>query len=114
MAAFYLFNDRGIDVAQDAVFMKLLTELIAPIGFGLVGLIAAGMIGAILSSLDSMMNSAATIMTFDIYKKFVNPEADEKRLVRIGQIWIGIFIVSAAYLQFLRWTRTLKRAFSFL
>ena len=96
IAAHYLFKDRGIDVAQDAVFMKLLTELIAPIGFGLVGLIAAGMIGAILSSLDSMMNSAATIMTFDIYKKFVNPEADEKRLVFIGRVWIAIFIVSAA------------------
>ena len=57
-------------MAQDAVFIKLLTELISPLGYGLVGLIAAGMIGAILSSLESMMNSAATIMTFDLYKKF--------------------------------------------
>ena len=62
------------------VFIKLLTELISPIGFGLVGLIAAGMIGAILSSVDSMMNSAATIMTFDLYKKYLNPEADDQRL----------------------------------
>lgn len=114
MAAFYLFNDRGIDVAQDAVFMKLLTELIAPIGFGLVGLIAAGMIGAILSSLDSMMNSAATIMTFDIYKKFVNPEADEKRLVQIGRIWIAIFIVSAALLTIFTMDPNSKESFFLL
>jgi solute:Na+ symporter, SSS family len=111
MAAFYLFNDRNIDVAQDAVFMKLLTELIAPIGFGLVGLIAAGMIGAILSSLDSMMNSAATIMTFDIYKKFVNPEADEKRLVLIGRIWIAIFIISAAFLTIFTMDPNSKESF---
>ena len=111
MAAFYLFSDRGIDVAQDAVFMKLLTELIAPIGFGLVGLIAAGMIGAILSSLDSMMNSAATIMTFDIYKKFVNPEADEKRLVLIGRIWIAIFIISAAFLTIFTMDPNSKESF---
>ena len=91
--------------------MKLLTELIAPIGFGLVGLIAAGMIGAILSSLDSMMNSAATIMTFDIYKRFVNPEADEKRLILIGRIWIAIFIVAAAFLTIFTMDPNSKESF---
>ena len=95
IAAYYLFKDRNMDVAQDAVFIKLLTELIAPLGYGLVGLIAAGMIGAILSSLDSMMNSAATIMTFDIYKRYVNPDASDKQLISMGRIWIVVFIVFA-------------------
>lgn len=95
IAAFYLFKDRNLDVAQDAVFIKLLTELIAPLGFGLVGLIAAGMIGAILSSLDSMMNSAATIMTFDLYKRYVNPEASERKLISIGRWSILTFILFA-------------------
>lgn len=95
VAAYYLFKDRNLDVAQDAVFIKLLTELISPIGYGLVGLIAAGMIGAILSSLDSMMNSAATIMTFDLYKKYVNPDASDKKLISIGRTWIVFFIVFA-------------------
>ena len=98
IAAYYLFKDRNLEVAQDAVFIKLLTELIAPIGFGLVGLIAAGMIGAILSSLDSMMNSAATIMTFDLYKKYINPEADDRKLISIGRVWIIIFIVLAGFI----------------
>ena len=98
IAAFYLFKDRNLEVAQDAVFIKLLTELIAPIGFGLVGLIAAGMIGAILSSLDSMMNSAATIMTFDLYKKYVNADADDRKLISIGRIWIITFIVLAGFI----------------
>ena len=98
IAAFYLFKDRNLEVAQDAVFIKLLTELIAPIGFGLVGLIAAGMIGAILSSLDSMMNSAATIMTFDLYKKYINPEADDRKLISIGRVWIITFIVLAGFI----------------
>jgi len=69
------------------------------------------MIGAILSSLDSMMNSAATIMTFDIYKKFVNPEADEKRLVLIGRIWIAIFIISAAFLTIFTMDPNSKESF---
>ena len=98
IAAFYLFKDRNLEVAQDAVFIKLLTELIAPIGFGLVGLIAAGMIGAILSSLDSMMNSAATIMTFDLYKKYINPNADDRKLISIGRIWIITFIILAGFI----------------
>jgi len=98
IAAFYLFKDRNLDVAQDAVFIKLLTELIAPIGFGLVGLIAAGMIGAILSSLDSMMNSAATIMTFDLYKKYINPEANDRKLISVGRMWIVIFIGLAGFI----------------
>ncbi len=95
IAAYYLFKDRNLEVAQDAVFIKLMTELISPLGFGLVGLIAAGMIGAILSSLDSMMNSAATIMTFDLYKKYLNPEADDRKLIKMGRIWIIAFIVMA-------------------
>lgn len=57
IAAYYLFRERNMDVAQDAVFTVLLKEIVAPVGFGIVGLVAAGLIGAILSSLDSMMNS---------------------------------------------------------
>ncbi|MFT5496354.1 MAG: SSS family solute:Na+ symporter [Kiritimatiellia bacterium] len=95
IAAFYMYRSRGVEVPQDAVFITLLKDLITPMGFGLVGLVAAGMIGAILSSLDSMMNSAATIFTFDIYKRFVNPNASEKQLVKVGRIAIVVFIVFA-------------------
>lgn len=96
VAAFYLFRAKNMDVAQDAVFPTLLTQFISPIGFGLVGLIAAGVIGAILSSVDSMLNSSATIVTFDFYKRFVKPDASEQELVRLGRILIGIFIIIAA------------------
>ncbi|MEM8956094.1 MAG: sodium/solute symporter, partial [Verrucomicrobiota bacterium] len=98
IAAYYMFRERGMDVAQDAAFTVLLKEIVVPVGFGVVGLVAAGLIGAILSSLDSMMNSGATIITFDFYKKYVNPEADEKKLVLVGRIWIAIFLVVAAVL----------------
>ncbi|MCZ6795584.1 MAG: sodium/solute symporter [Planctomycetota bacterium] len=98
IAAYYLFTERGMTVDQDAVFTKLLTELVAPVGFGLVGLVAAGMIGAILSSLDSMMNSAATIFTFDIYKRYMRPDASEKNLVWVGRLCIVASILGAASL----------------
>jgi SSS family solute:Na+ symporter len=98
IAAFYLFQKRGMVVAQDAVFTTLLTELVAPIGWGILGLVAAGMIGAILSSLDSMMNSSATIVTFDLYQRYVNPQASEKRLVWVGRVCVVAFIAGAAFL----------------
>jgi SSS family solute:Na+ symporter len=98
IAAFYLFQKRGMVVAQDAVFTTLLTELVAPVGWGLLGLVAAGMIGAILSSLDSMMNSSATIVTFDLYQRYVNPQASEKRLVWVGRLCVVAFIAGAAFL----------------
>lgn len=98
IAAFYLLPLRGLEVAPDAVFTTLLTELVAPVGFGLIGIVAAGLIGAILSSVDSMMNSAATIITFDIYQRYIDPQADERRLIWIGRVCIFVFVVGGALL----------------
>ena len=60
------------------------------------GLIAAGLIGAILSSIDSMMNSSATIVTFDIYKRYIHPGASQQRLIWVGRLSIVGFVVIAA------------------
>ena len=95
VAAFYLMSQRGIPADQDVTFPLLLKYVVAPVGFGLVGLIAASMIGAILSSVDSWLNSTATILTFDFYKKYFNPEASEKKLVFVGRLFIFITLVSA-------------------
>ncbi len=98
IAAFYLLRSRSMDVAQDVVFVTLMAELIAPLGWGLLGLVAAGMIGAILSTIDSMMNSSATIITFDVYQRYVNPEASERRLIWIGRLAIVAMLVASALL----------------
>jgi len=95
-AAYYYFRANGDVVAPDAVFITLLGKLVSPIGFGLVGLIAAGMIGAILSSLDSMMNSAATIITFDFYKRYIHPDANDKQLISVGRYCILAALVGGA------------------
>lgn len=111
IAAFYLFGKRGMEVDQDAVFTTLLTELVAPIGWGLLGLVAAGMIGAILSSLDSMMNSSATIVTFDLYQRYINPKASEKRLVWVGRLCVVVFIAGAACLTIFTMDPNSKESF---
>lgn len=78
--------------------MPELIKLVVPVGFGLLGLIMAGLIGAILSSIDSMVNSAATLIVFDIYKKHFNPESDDSRLLTLGKWTIAILIVGSGAL----------------
>jgi len=96
VAAFYLFKERlNRDIAPDTAFTEVV-RLVVPAGFGIVGLISAGLIGAILSSIDSMMNSAATIVTIDIYKRYINPNASDRQMIRVGRLSIIGFVVLAA------------------
>ena len=99
VAAFYLFQTRLPDrtIAPDTAFTELV-KLVIPLGTGVVGLIMAGVIGAILSSIDSMMNSAATLVAVDVYKRHVNPKADERRMILVGRLCILFFVVLAALL----------------
>jgi len=104
IAAYYLFQQLmpGVKLDPDTAFPMLMREVVAPLAVpGLVGLVAAGLIGAILSSVDSMLNSAATLITFDGYKRFVNAEASDEKLVRLGKIIIGLLVLISAGLTIL-------------
>lgn len=52
---------------------------------GLKGIVVAGLLAALMSSLSSVFNSCSTIITWDIYKK-LRPESTEKTLVLVGRI----------------------------
>lgn len=62
---------------------------------GLRGLFLAALFGAIQSTVNSVLNSTATIATLDIYKRMINKDASEKRLVRVG-MWISVVILIIA------------------
>ena len=98
VAAYQLFSQRlpGQEIAPDTAFPEVVNLLVDKLGFGLVGLIAAGLIGAILSSVDSMMNSSATIVTFDIYKKYIRPDATDREMIAVGRAAIIGFVIFAA------------------
>lgn len=53
---------------------------------GVKGLSFAALAAAIISSLASMFNSTSTLFTMDIYKKYINPGAKDKALVKIGRL----------------------------
>lgn len=78
----------------DEAYPWLLGEYV-PSGFR--GLAFAALVAAIVSSLASMMNSASTIFTMDLYKNYVDQESvSERRLVRIGRTVALLCIVVAA------------------
>jgi SSS family solute:Na+ symporter len=100
-AAFYLFESRfGANyIKPDDTFLTLL-KTVVPTGYGFVGLILAGLMCAIFSAIYSMMNSVSTMMAFDIFRKYINPEASDKKTVRFGQIVVFIICAIAGVLAF--------------
>jgi len=54
----------------------------------LLGIFAAILFGAAMSSLNGAMNSSSTLFTLDLYKPIINPEASDKQLVKVGQKFI--------------------------
>ncbi|MGB5171240.1 MAG: sodium/solute symporter, partial [Eudoraea sp.] len=66
----------------DEAFPVLMSNLMPS---GLRGLVAAGLLAALMSSLASVFNSCSTLFTLDIYKK-LKPEKPEKDLVKTGRI----------------------------
>jgi len=77
----------------DEAYPWLLGQFV-PSGFR--GVAFAALVAAIISSLASMMNSASTIFTMDLYRNYVDQEGvSEGRLVRIGRIVALVCIVIA-------------------
>ena len=67
---------------------------------GIKGLSFVALAAAVISSLASMLNSTSTIFTIDIYRKYINPEASDRKLVVMGRtaaiLALIIALISAA------------------
>lgn len=72
----------------DLVFPTLVERLLPP---GVVGLVMAGLIAAIMSHVSGALNSCATIACLDFYLPYVRKDATERQAVRFGKI-VGIVI----------------------
>jgi len=67
--------------AADRSFIRLI-QVLVPVG--LRGLFLAALFGAIQSTINSVLNSTATILTLDIYRRWMDREASDRRLVVVG------------------------------
>jgi SSS family solute:Na+ symporter len=81
----------GLD-NPDLVYPTLIFDLLPA---GLLGLVVAGFLAALMSQIDSTLNSAATLVTMD-FVKVRRPELAPERLMWIGRATTGVFMVLAA------------------
>ncbi len=94
IAAFVLYKNGHLnlpDGRKDYAYSAVLGFLPA----GLKGLSIAALTAAIVSSLAGKVNSISTIFTLDIYKKYFNKEADERKMVWTGRKAVVIAMIFA-------------------
>ncbi|MEZ4810047.1 MAG: solute:sodium symporter family transporter [Allomuricauda sp.] len=89
--AYYYFNDTFYD-RKELVYPNLVKQVLP---FWMTGFFVAVLMGAILSTFNSALNSAATIFSLGIYKRYINKEASEKRLVHIGKTTSALLAIFA-------------------
>ncbi len=85
----YGFTGDGINKPDEA-FPWVLNNFVQP---GLKGLVFAALVAAIGSSISSMVNSASTIFTLDIYKTMIRPNQEDRHYVTTGKISSTVALV---------------------
>jgi len=91
LIAFYYFGDTYYD-DQDSVYPLLLKKVLP---LWLTGFFVAVVMGAVLSTFNSALNSAATIFSLGIYKRYINEDAEESVLVRMGRLVSTVLAIFA-------------------
>ena len=87
------WND--VKPAADKGYVKLIQDLV-PIGVR--GLFLAALFGAIQSTVNSVLNSTSTIITFDIYRRLFRPQCSDRQLVRVGVIASVLVLAVAIFI----------------
>jgi SSS family solute:Na+ symporter len=75
---------------QDKAFPALVSSLLPA---GLRGLFLAAFLAALMSSVDSYLNSAATILSNDLYRRFVRPQASDRDLLTVGRTTTVVLVL---------------------
>jgi SSS family solute:Na+ symporter len=66
---------------------------------GIRGFVLAALLGAVISSLASMLNAASTIFTMDLYRGYLNPQASQGNLVAMGRLCVVVFAAIGCYIS---------------
>src|SRR6478609_2822477 len=90
LIAFVLQQQGKITLLKTDAAFPTLVKTLMPVG--LRGLLAGGLLAALMSSLASVYNACSTLFTMDIYQK-MKPQATGKELVKVGRIATGVAVV---------------------
>ena len=86
--AYALYKDQ-VSAKPDYAYPTLVLNLLPT---GLVGLVMAALLAAVMGAMSSVFNSASTLVTLDFYKK-INPNASEGQLVNFGRVATGAMVL---------------------
>jgi solute:Na+ symporter, SSS family len=85
----FKFSPDGAVTNPDIAYPTMIVNLLPS---GLVGMMIAALLAALMGAMSSVFNSASTLVTLDFYKKF-RPDATEKNLVNFGRIATGFMVL---------------------
>jgi SSS family solute:Na+ symporter len=88
--AFALHKQGVIQLERSDEAFPILVKTLLPVGVK--GLVAGGLMAALMSSLASVFNSCSTIFTMDIYK-IISPKSTERKLLNVGKIATAIMVI---------------------
>ncbi len=88
--AYVLVQQGQLELEVSDHALPALVGTLLPVG--LRGIVVAGLLAALMSSLSSVFNSTSTLITWDVYKK-IRPDASEQRLVWVGRISTGVLVI---------------------
>ena len=88
----YYYYGNSLYNQQDMIYPELVKKIF-PVS--LIGIFAAIIMGAVLSTFNSVLNSAATIFSIDLYKGYINRKSSDSKLVRVGKITSTILALFA-------------------
>ena len=90
MIAFYLYGKDGIH--SDHAYGTLVSNVLPK---PLVGFFAAVIVGAVLSTFNSVLNSTATLFSLGLYKAHFNPDATQEQIIRSGKLCGAVVAIYA-------------------
>ncbi|GIS71136.1 MAG: hypothetical protein CM1200mP10_07130 [Candidatus Neomarinimicrobiota bacterium] len=83
-------------LGHDVAYPAMLTLLPS----GLLGLVAASLIAAFMSTMSTQLNLGASYLVNDFYHRFIKPDASEKHLVNVGRLFTIISLFLAGFRPF--------------
>jgi solute:Na+ symporter, SSS family len=90
LIAYVLASSGKIELPQSDQAFPVLVKALLPVG--LRGLLAGGILAALMSSLAAVYNACSTLFTMDIYQK-IKPQSSGQQLVKVGRITTAVVVV---------------------